>query len=68
MPVKLAMIWQQCNFLYSLQNLFDFREALTTTAGIQDTSAESISSDVRNAEMFLLLDVFDSICKIYCWL
>lgn len=33
MPVKLAMIWQQCNFLYSMQNLFDFLEAPTATAG-----------------------------------
>lgn len=47
--------------------MFDFLEALTTAAGMQDTSAESISGGVRNVEILFLLDMFDTICKIY-WL
>lgn len=35
--------------------LLEFLEALATKASMQDTSAESLSSDVRNAEVLFLL-------------
>ena len=53
-----------CRFLCLPQRSVGLLEAQVTKASMQGSAAECLSSDVRNTEMFFLLDMFDTICKI----